>query len=313
MKPPLLLATMTCAALPLLAACADPSHASEADDLRARLAALPGVASARLDYAEPITLDSGKLQLTVRMEPEAEASALAAVVTRTYDAFAGVHHGEEGDLDITWGEDVVHLRSFEPDADEAAVGAAIEQALPVLEAEKVRVDIETQDVSEAPHVRTRFTVTTAPGPDALLAALPALDRRFGALPDADWTVQAAPEGSWTLASSDGFPGPDQLALFGRLRAGLPQGATLWLGDDEATSLSLPAGTTPAAAAALADRQLALLGGPGRASYDLMVGDSLDVSIVDGECSFDTGPVGERIQLTHGPRCRAVVSAVVSAG
>ncbi|NHA01321.1 hypothetical protein G5V59_19725 [Nocardioides sp. W3-2-3] len=84
---------------------------------------------------------------------------------------------------------------FEPDADTAAVKAAAEQAVPVLEAENVRVDLETQDVARAPHVRTRFTVTTAPGPDALLAALPALDRRFGTIPHADWTVQATPEGS----------------------------------------------------------------------------------------------------------------------
>lgn len=307
MTPTRLLALLSGAALPLLAACADPSHATEAGDLRDRLAALPDVASARLDYTEPVTLDSGKLQLTVRMRPGAEASTVAAVVTRTYDAFAGIHHGEEGDLDITWGDDVVHLRSFEPDASTDDVTAAIERAVPVLEAERVRVDIETQDVAAAPHVRTRFTVTTAAGPDALLAALPGLERRFGAIPHADWTVQAAPEGSWTLAATGGLPRPPQLALFDRLRAGLPARAAVWLGDDEATSLTLPAGTTPAAAAALADRQLALLGGPGRASYDLLVGDRLDVSIVDGECSFDTGPVGERVQLAHGPRCRAVVS------
>ncbi|NHA01322.1 hypothetical protein G5V59_19730 [Nocardioides sp. W3-2-3] len=43
MKTPLLLASLTCTALPLLAACAGASHAGEADDLRDRLATLPGV------------------------------------------------------------------------------------------------------------------------------------------------------------------------------------------------------------------------------------------------------------------------------
>lgn len=306
MKTPLLLASLTCAALPLLGACAGPSHAGDADELRDRLAGLPGVASAKLDYTAPVTLDSGKLQLRVALAEDADASAVVAVVTTTYDAFAGVHHGEEGDLDVTWRGDVVHLRSFEPDAGTSDVTAAAEQAVPVLEAEDVRVDLETQDVHKAPHVRTRFTVTTAPGPDALLAALPALDRRFGAIPHADWTVQAAPEGTWTLVSGGGLPHAEQLALFGRLRAGLPRGATVWLGDDGATSLTLPAGTTPEAAAAQVGRQLALLGGARTASYDLMVGESLEVSMIDGECSFDAGPLGQRLRRTHGEQCAKVL-------
>lgn len=306
MKTPLLLASLTCTALPLLAACAGTSHAGEADDLRDRLAALPGVSSATLDYTEPVTLDSGKLQLSVALAEDADPSALVGVVTTTYDAFSGVHHGEEGDLDVTWRGDVVHLRSFEPDADTAAVKAAAEQAVPVLEAEDVRVDLETQDVARAPHVRTRFTVTTAAGPHALLAALPALDRRFGTIPHADWTVQAAPEGTWTLASGGGLPRAGQRDLFDRLRAGLPRGASVWLGDDGATSLTLPAGTTPETAMAQVDRQLALLGGARTASYDLMVGESLETSMIDGECSFDAGPLGQQLRRAHGEQCAKVL-------
>ncbi len=304
MKPTLLLAATTCAALPLLAACADPSHAREADDLRDRLAALPAVASVRLDYTEPVTLDSGKLDLRVELAT-LDPDALVAVVTTTYDAFAGTHHGEEGDLEVAWGGDVLHLRSFEPDARTEDVRAAVQDALRVLDQAAVRVDIDTQDVDAAPHVRTRFTVSTGGGPDELLASLPGLARRFDSIPHADWTVQTS-AGSWTLASAGGLPGAEQVALFVRLRAGLPAGAAVWLGDDESTSLSLPAGTTPAAAAALAGRQLALLGGPGRASYDLMVGERLDVSMVDGECSFDAGPVGELLRGAYGGQCRTVL-------
>ncbi|XBB66156.1 hypothetical protein ABFU82_18845 [Nocardioides sp. WV_118_6] len=305
MKPPLVLSLLTCALLPLVAACANPSHASEADSLRERLADLPGVASADLDYTEPITLDSGKLALTVALEPEAEASAVVEVVATTYAAFAGTHHAEEGDLDISWRDDVVHLRSFEPEADLDDVRAAAQRAVPVLERESTRVDLETQDVDAAPHVRTLMTVTTAPGVDALLAALPGLEKRYGDLPQTDWTVQADPEGSWTLHSSGGLPGTDQLTLFHRLRAGLPQGASIWLGDDDWASVALPAGTSPDATAAVAERHLGILGGPGTASYDVQVGDELALSIIDGECSFGTGPIGALLDGVYADGCRTV--------
>lgn len=302
MKSPLLLALTTCAALPLLAGCADTSHASEADDLRERLAALPDVASATLDYTAPVTLDSGKLDLAVAMagtDPE----AVLAVVTTTYDAFAGTHHGEEGDLEVTWGTDALHLRSFEPDAKPADVRAAVEDALRVLDHESGRADVTTQDVEAAPHVRTRLTVTTrGTGAEDLVAALPGLDRRYGSLTNADWTVEA---GGWSLTSSGGLPQQDQLALFDRLRAGLPAGATIALGDDAWASLLLPVGTTPEAASRVVDRQLALLGGAGRASYDVQVGDGFAASIVDGECTFDTGALGARLRQEHGAACRKV--------
>lgn len=307
MKSPLVLSLLTCALLPLAAACANPSHASEADALRDRLAGLPGVTSADLDYTEPITFDSGKLTLTVALAPDADAAAVVEVVATTYAAFAGTHQGEEGDLDLTWRDDVVHLRSFEPEADLADVRAAVQRAVPVLEAESARVALDTQDVVAAPHVRTGVTVTTAPGADALLAALPGLAQRYGDLPQTDWTVQAEPEGSWTLHSSDGLPGADQLTLFHRLRAGLPRGASIWLGDDEWAGVTLPAGTKPAAVAAVAERHLGILGGAGTASYDVQVGDELALSIIDGECSFDAGPLGARLERTYAGACRAVAS------
>lgn len=306
MKPPPVLVLLTCALLPLAAACANPSRASEADSLRERLAELPGVASADLDYTEPVTLDSGKVGLNVAMRPDAEAADVVDVVSTTYAAFAGAHHAEEGDLDITWGDDVVHLRSFEPEADRSAVEDAAQRALPVLEGARVRVDLETQDVAAAPHVHALLTVTTDPGVDALLGALPALAREHGDLPRADWTVQAGAEGTWALHSSDGLPGADQLALFDRLRAGLPRDASVWLGDDAWATVTLPAGTPPAAAEAVVDRHLAILGGAGAASYDVQVGDELVLSIIDGECSFDPGPIGARLDRAHADACRAVV-------
>ncbi|KRB78489.1 hypothetical protein ASE01_04295 [Nocardioides sp. Root190] len=305
MKSTLLLAAVLCSTIPL-AACANQSRASEADELREHLASLPGVASADLDYTEPVTLDSGKLTLTVALEPEATADDFVTVVEVTYDAFADVHRGEEGDLEITWGDDSAHLRSFEPDADTAAVAAAAEAAVPVLTEAVTRAEINTQDVAAKPHVETRFTVTVAePGIEGVLAALPDLDRRFGSIEHAGWTVQTAAENSWALNSSDGLPDAAQLDLLAELRQGLPKGAALWLGDDASMSVFLAAGTTPDDASAMVGRHLAILGGAGKAFYDIQQEWDFVGSIINGECYFDSGELGARIEKDHADGCTKV--------
>lgn len=88
----------------LLTGClANPNLRSEAEELRASLAGLPGVQQVTLDYTDPVTLDTGKLDLTVTMSADAEPGEVTEVVTTTYDAFAGAHHDEEGDLEVTLG------------------------------------------------------------------------------------------------------------------------------------------------------------------------------------------------------------------
>ena len=77
---------------------ANPSHAEDAQDLRADLAALPGVQEVALSYVEPVPLDSGKLEFKVRMQPHASPQQARKVVATTYAAFRGTHAHEEGDL-----------------------------------------------------------------------------------------------------------------------------------------------------------------------------------------------------------------------
>ena len=128
MRPSALLVAVVALFLPLLTACANPSQQADAEDLRDRLVELPGVSRATLDYTEPVTLDSGKVALRVEMTKNADAAQITDVVATTYDAFAGTHHGEEGDLDVAVGSDLIHLRSFEPDAEVTAVEEATAQA-----------------------------------------------------------------------------------------------------------------------------------------------------------------------------------------
>ncbi|RYE76997.1 MAG: hypothetical protein EOO74_07580, partial [Myxococcales bacterium] len=152
---------------------ANPSQEAGAEDLRTELAAMTGVETASLDYTEPVPLDSGKLLLKVRMTPDAPDAAVRAVVTTTYDAFRTTHRSEEGDLDVAIDDDVIHLRSFEPEAGTDAVGSALDDALTVLPTGKVTARINTQDVSRKPHVHTEFQVTTDGSRPSLEAAVQA--------------------------------------------------------------------------------------------------------------------------------------------
>ena len=305
MKPTLLLATVLCATLPL-AGCADPSRSSEAGELRDRLADLPGVASVELDYTEPITLDSGKLQLRVEMEPDAEAADVREVVATTYDALEDVHQGEEGDLDVTLGEGLIHLRSFEPDAATDDVADAAERAVPVLATGTVRVDINTQDVPDDPHVHTMYDVTVPePGAESLLGALDELAAAYAEIPDAGWTIRSGDEEGWGLSAQDGFPDQAQRDRLDQFREGLPEGATIWLGDDDNLNVHLPTDSSPAEVSAVVGRHLALVGGPGEAYYDVQQGEELLASFIQGDCYFETSPAAARLEQDLADGCTNV--------
>lgn len=304
MKPTLLALSLTGLALPLLVGCANQSHASDAEDLRQELAGLPGVEKVTLDYTEPITLDSGKLQLKVSMAADADADATTDVVTTTYSAFAGVHEGEEGDLDVSVGDDVIHLRSFEPDAGTDAVEQAATAAVSVLRSGAVRADINTQDVSKDPHVFTLYTVTVdEPGAEGLVRRLGELEQQYADLPDAGWSVES--QDGWQIAAGRGFPDEDELALFAQLRRALPQGSTMTFNDDDFAAVQLPPTTTPAQASAMAGRQLPLIGGAATAFYTVESGETLIAFYAAGDCTFDTGPVGARLEQDHQDGCTDV--------
>ncbi|ANH38913.1 hypothetical protein I601_2497 [Nocardioides dokdonensis FR1436] len=291
--------------LPLLAACAGPSHQSDAEALRDQLAALPGVSKATLDYTEPVTLDSGKLQLQVAMSKDADADQVTEVVATTYAAFADTHRAEEGDLDVRVGGDVLHLRSFEPEADVTAVQEAAVQAVAVLPGGKVRADINTQDVSKEPHVFTTFSVAVEePGRESVLEKLATLETEHADIPDAGWRVQSGGRSGWLVSADEAFPGTEVLALFDELGDGLPDGATVRLYDDFA-EVRLPADTSPEEASAVVGRHLRSLGGVQDAWYDVQSGRTLLASISDGDCFFDTGAIGKRLEQDHGAGCAEV--------
>lgn len=301
-----LLVGLAALALPLLAACAAPSQHNDAEDLRDQLAALPGVSEATLDYTAPVTLDSGKLELRVEMSEDADAEQITAVVATTYDAFADTHHGEEGDLDVRVGGDVIHLRSFEPEAEVTAVEEAAAQAAAVLPSGSVRADITTQEVSQAPHVFTTFAVAVEkPGPDSVLKKLAELQKEHGGVPDAGWRVQSGGRSGGLISADEGFPGAEARALFDELSDGLPEGASVLLYGDDFAEVRLPAGTSPDEASAVVGRHLRLLGGPERASYHLESGRTLLTAISDGDCFFDIGSVGARLEQDHDAGCAEV--------
>ncbi len=306
MKPLHLAAILAAFVLPLLTACADPSRSDDADDLRSQLAELPGVAKADLDYIEPVFLDSGKLELRVRMADDADPAAVVEVISTAYDAFADTHRGEEGDVFVAIGDDTIHLRSFEPEADVDAVQQATTHAIAVLPAGSVRVDIDTQDADKKPYVFTSYDVKIAEhDPDSVLQALTDLEQAHDDIPNAGWSVQTASRPGWQLKSSDGFPDSEQRALFEQLRGDLPKGASVLLADDFATA-KVPARTTADEVSAMVGRHLALLGGAERAFYDVTRGAHFYLMVTVGDCTFASGDVGARLKKDHGAGCAEVV-------
>ncbi len=303
MKPSAALVTFAALTIPMLSACAAPSHQPDARDLREQVAALPGVSRATLKYSEPITLDSGKVVLKVAMAPSADAAQIARVVTTTYAAFADVHHDEEGDLDVTIGEDLIHLRSFEPDAEIGAVEDATAQAIAVLPSGAIRADLTTQEVPTAPYVSTTFTATVKkPGRDAILTTLTKLKAAHQDIPNAGWRVQNDAQRGWLISSVEGFPGTDEVTLFEDLSKNLPAGATVLLYDDDFATVQVTSTTSPATASAIFGRSVALLGGPSKGSLDLQRGQRLLASTTTGDCFFGTGPIGAQVERDHRADC-----------
>jgi hypothetical protein len=137
---------------------------SEADGLRDEVAGLPGVTSAKLDYSEPITLDSGKIALKVEMADTASADEVVAVAEAAYDAFSSTHQGEEADLTIGAGQTTVALRSFEPEASVTAVTDAVRVGLEARPATgSVAIDLTTDGVPKGDHVDGTYLVALPEG------------------------------------------------------------------------------------------------------------------------------------------------------
>ncbi len=291
--------------LALTTACASPSHAADAADLRQDLRELPGVAEVELDYTAPVTLDSGKLELRVRMSDSARPAAAVRVVTTTYRAFSTTHRGEEGDLFVSLGDDTLHLRSFEPEATVAPVRKAATDAVSVLSDGPVEADITTQDVKRSPHVFTSYTVTAPePGGDSVLTTLERLRREHSDVPAAGWRVQGRGSSSWQLGATRGFPDREEVVLFQKLRRGLPAGSAVQL-INELVTVQVPRTTDAATVSRLTERHLALLGGTRMASYDLTSDEGVHAMISVGDCRFGDDAVGKRLRKDVGPTCTEV--------
>lgn len=305
-----LAAVVTPVALGTCTACAGPSHADDAAALRDELAGLPGVTRAVVEYTGPVTLDSGKVQVSVDVDASASAAEITAVVAAAYAAFDGPHHGEETDLDVRRRDDALHLRGFEPEAEQTAVEEAAADAAGVLMGEaagsaKVRAEINTQDVEKAPHVETRYRVDVTGEPTAITATLDRLHASYAGIAHAGWTVQEGDWPGWALGASHGFPTAEKRTLWGRLAALSPEGATVRVEDDFVT-VALPEQTSPAAAATVARRHLVLLGGAATATYGLEVGGRTAVDVIRGECHVAGDAVGRAVERVVSPGCSQVV-------
>lgn len=297
--------------LVVFTACASPGHADDAAALRDELTTLPGVTFALIDYAKPVTLDSGKLQATVEVEPTASTEQLVTVITTAYTAFDGAHNGEETDLDVRRDDDTIHLRGFQPDADVADVRRAAADAASVLTGAiardaEIRAEINTQDVAKAPHVETRYRVDVPGGPPAITAILARLQAAHAQIDHAAWTVQEGEGQGWALGAEEhGFPTEAQHQLWTRLRAGTPKGTTVRVAGPYATMV-LPPGTSPAVAASVARRDVALLGGTEHAGYELQVGPASAVLLLSGECHFGDDEVARAVERAVAGGCSQVL-------
>lgn len=159
----------------VLAACA-PDRSDDAPDLRETLAALPGVTHVSLDHVEPGTSDAA-VDLAVTMAADAGPDDVAAVFEAAYDGLVDEHRGEEGNLAVRFGDDLLELRTFESEASGADVAAAAEVG-----AEQARlyrralVRVNTEGVVKDPKVESTFSValprgTTAQGVSAVRSGI----------------------------------------------------------------------------------------------------------------------------------------------
>lgn len=202
----------------LLDGCANPDLSSETDELTDQVADLPGVATARSDYAAPVTLDSGKVEMTVEMDDGASSAQLQEVGRVVYDAFRTTHRDEEGDVDVAFGDSTLHLRSFQPKADTEDVVREWALAHDVAQEGAATVEVMTQDAPGPEHVKTDVLLTLGEGTgaDDVLASLDTLEQRWGSdEARRGWGV-AAGDGS-SLSVDRGFPGEETLDAWAALR------------------------------------------------------------------------------------------------
>lgn len=192
------------------------SLATEAEQLRTDLAELEGVEVARLTYTEPVPLDTGKLDLVVRMPSDARPADVAAVITAAYAGFEGTHLHEEGDLDVRFGRHRIHLRSFEPAVPDSLVEAAALRAARATELGTVEARINTQEVLVEGQPHTTVTILLGQGSTArdVVPALAGVDRFVQGSPAEGWGVRAA-DGS-ELEDDDSLPSERLRRLFGQL-------------------------------------------------------------------------------------------------
>lgn len=201
----------------MLTGCAGPNLQSEADELTDSLRNTDQVTSVDLEYTEPITLDSGKLALTVKMNKSATAEHVGQVIETVYDAFSTTHRGEEGDVDVLVGDDKVHVRSFESDPSTQSVVDEAVTVLAVRDRGALVVNIDTQDPKSSSTPGSVNTLTLGAGSTvkSVLAELPELESALGNPPERDWTVAAATGDS--IGRGPGLPTAETLALWKQLR------------------------------------------------------------------------------------------------
>lgn len=308
MRTPRLLVGLV-ALVSVLVGCAGADHSADADRLRNDLAELPGVAQVKLDYVEPDVLDSADVTIEVTMSEQAGVADAAAVVVRAYEAFSSTHDQEEGDVTVHLGDDVVHLRSFKPDAEVAAVEEALERAAEVLPEGVVSVDLNTQDVDHWSHVETTFTVTPSParsgdGAERVLETLTSLEQEHGDIERASWRVETQRAPRWSLGATTGFPGPRDRRLFQQVSDAAVPGAGVQVIEDF-VAVELPRGTDPTRASVMVEQHLALLGGVKKAFYDVNGRRTYHAMMAAGDCYFSTSAVGRRLLDDHGQQCRQV--------
>lgn len=291
-------------ALAPLAGCASFSHADEARDLDATLAALPGVTDVDVQYGEPGALDASSVTVTARATRTATPGELVDFVTTTYAAFAGPLAGSNLGLELSIDDDRLSLAGFRakasPEAVERSATAAVE-ALGSEALDKAAVHVRL-DPEPASGPVSHVDVAVAGGPEAVLSRLDRVARAH--LDDhAFWRVGDDEGTGWGLGGEErGLPTAAERALWQQLAADLPAGATVRL-EGGFTSVQLPASTPPTAVTRIALRHLALLGGGGQAAYDVGAGEAL-FSVIEGDCSSTRDAVGRAVEAAVGDACRA---------
>lgn len=105
------------------------SHATEAAELRDQLAGMPGVDEVTLDYKAPAMLENGWVGYEVVMAEEASDDQAVAVVSATYDEFAGAFADQDSTLLLRRGDDVIHLRALTPEPSSTEVEQSARDAL----------------------------------------------------------------------------------------------------------------------------------------------------------------------------------------